>query len=141
MGDTPKITPAQQSLGDMDVEEFRRNAHDVADHVADYLGALEDYPVLPQIEPGSIRDQLPAAPPDQPEPIEAAMQDEWQTVKGKPLPAPLGREDRRILFVAIARGVLKYLHDHQIDIGTNSVNAGGVGDTHSHHLDFDVNDT
>ena len=73
--------------------------------------------------------------------IEAAMQDEWQTVKGKPLPAPLGREDRRILFVAIARGVLKYLHDHQIDIGTNSVNAGGVGDTHSHHLDFDGNDT
>jgi len=75
MSDTPKITPAQRSLGDMDVEEFRGNAHVVADQVADYLGGLEDYPVLPQLEPGSIRSQLPVAPPDQPEPIETVMQD------------------------------------------------------------------
>jgi aromatic-L-amino-acid decarboxylase len=75
MTEERKITPAQRSLGDMDVEEFRGNAHEVADRVADYLGGLENFPVLPQIEPGSIRDQLPAAPPDQPEPLEAVLQD------------------------------------------------------------------
>ena len=75
MDEHHKITPAQRALGDMDVEEFRGNAHEVADRVADYLGRLEDYPVLPQIEPGSIRDRLPAAPPDQPEPLEAVLKD------------------------------------------------------------------
>jgi aromatic-L-amino-acid decarboxylase len=75
MDEKGKITPAQRSLGDMDVEEFRGNAHEVADRIADYLGGLEEYPVLPQIEPGSIRDQLPSAPPAQPEPIESVMRD------------------------------------------------------------------
>ena len=42
MDETPEITEAQRSLGDMDVEEFRGNAHDVADRVADYLDRLED---------------------------------------------------------------------------------------------------
>jgi aromatic-L-amino-acid decarboxylase len=75
MDQTPKITPAQRSLGDMEVEEFRGNAHRVADQVADYLGRLEDYAVLPDLEPGSIRAQLPAEPPARPEPIDDVLQD------------------------------------------------------------------
>ena len=63
MTDTKRISPAQQGLGDMDTSEFRRAAHGVADRVADYLERLESYPVLPDIEPGSIREQLPAEPP------------------------------------------------------------------------------
>lgn len=47
--------------------------------------------------------------------IEEEMADMFQKVKGKPLPA-VGKEDRRLLFVAIARGVLKYLEGHQNDI-------------------------
>ena len=59
----------------MEVEEFRGNAHRVADRVADYLGRLEDYAVLPDLEPGSIRAQLPAQPPARPEPFGDALQD------------------------------------------------------------------
>ncbi len=69
------IRPAQRSLGDMEVAEFRERAHQVADHVADYLERLESYRVLPDIEPGSIRRQLPAAPPGEPEPLEAVLED------------------------------------------------------------------
>jgi hypothetical protein len=49
------------------------------------------------------------------EAIEEEMADMFQKVKGKPLPEP-GKSDRRLLFVAIARGVLKYLETHQNDV-------------------------
>jgi aromatic-L-amino-acid/L-tryptophan decarboxylase len=59
----------------MDPESFRRAAHAVVDQVADYLVAIERYPVFPNIEPGSIRPQLPAAPPERPEAIESILAD------------------------------------------------------------------
>ena len=71
----PELTASQRGLGDMDVEEFRRRAHEVADRVADYLERLESYPVLPPIEPGAVRGQLPASPPAGPEPFEAVLED------------------------------------------------------------------
>jgi aromatic-L-amino-acid decarboxylase len=75
MTDDKRISPAQRGLGDMDTSEFRRAAHGVADRVADYLERLERYPVLPDIEPGSIREQLPQAPPSEPEPVDAIFED------------------------------------------------------------------
>ena len=47
------------------------------------------------------------------------------------------REDRRLLFVAIARGTLKYLHDHRRDIETTEERANGGGTEHDHQLEFD----
>ena len=44
--------------------------------------------------------------------IEDAMADVYTKVKGTGLP-DVGEEDRRILFTAIARGVLRYLEDHE----------------------------
>jgi len=65
--------------------------------------------------------------------IEQAMQDEWLVVKGHPLPGPAGEVDRQILFVAVARGVLRYLHEHRTEIATTAV----LGDVaHEHTLDF-----
>jgi aromatic-L-amino-acid decarboxylase len=69
------ISPAQRGLGDMELSEFRSAAHDVADRVADYLERLESYAVLPDLEPGSIRKQLPASPPGGPEPLESILED------------------------------------------------------------------
>ena len=43
--------------------------------------------------------------------IEAALNDMFQKVKGTPVPE-VGKEDRRLLFVAVSRGVLQYLHCH-----------------------------
>jgi aromatic-L-amino-acid decarboxylase len=68
-------TPAQAGLGDMDVDEFRRAAHAVADRVADYLERLESYPVLPDVQPGEVRAGLGGAAPRQPEALEAILED------------------------------------------------------------------
>jgi len=67
--------PEDRTLGDMPPAEFRAAAHDVADLAADYLDRLESYPVLPQLVPGSIRAQLPSAPPARPEPLDAILAD------------------------------------------------------------------
>jgi aromatic-L-amino-acid decarboxylase len=75
MEDHSPLSPAQRSLGDMSVAEFRRAAHRVADQVADYLERLETYPVLPRVAPGEIRSQLPQSPPSAPEPLERALED------------------------------------------------------------------
>ncbi len=45
--------------------------------------------------------------------------------------------DRRMMFVAIARGLLAYLHDHRSDIGTTEEEAGGEGTEHAHELNFE----
>ena len=46
-------------------------------------------------------------------------------------------KDRRLLFVAIARGTLKYLYNHRNDIETTEDQANGVGSEHDHQLEFD----
>jgi hypothetical protein len=67
--------------------------------------------------------------------MEEAMKKEWQAVKGYPLPTGLGEADRRILFAAVAQGVLRYLEDNLSSLATTS--AGGSG-SHSHTLTFGV---
>jgi hypothetical protein len=62
--------------------------------------------------------------------MEVAMKTEWQRVKSSVLPGGAGEEDRKILFVAVARGLLKYLTDHRGDIPTTRNNGG----THSHRV-------
>jgi len=44
--------------------------------------------------------------------IDQAMEDTYRAMRNQALP-DAGQEDRRILFVAIARGVLAYLETHQ----------------------------
>jgi aromatic-L-amino-acid decarboxylase len=68
-------SPAQQGLGDMDVDEFRGAARQVADRVADYLDRVESYPVVPDLEPGEIGSQLPEEPPREPEPLDTILED------------------------------------------------------------------
>ena len=48
------------------------------------------------------------------EAIEIALQQEVLATKGISLPSD-GQEDRRLLFVAIARGVLQYLKAHEAE--------------------------
>src|SRR5215204_6943422 len=62
-------------LGDMDPEAFRREAHRVADWVADYLADSARYPVLAQIAPGDIVRALPAEAPDTGESFDAIFED------------------------------------------------------------------
>ena len=48
----------------MKPDEFRRVGHDVVDWVADYLEAVETFPVQPAVAPGEVRSLLPAHPPE-----------------------------------------------------------------------------
>jgi aromatic-L-amino-acid decarboxylase len=70
------LDPAQvDGLTDLDPEAFRAAAHAVADLMADYLAGVEQFPVFPSIEPGSIHPQLPKEPPVAPESLEAILDD------------------------------------------------------------------
>src|SRR5712691_9655039 len=59
----------------VNIEEFRRHAHAFVDWMAAYLEEVEHYPVRAQTEPGNIAAQLPFAPPEQGEAMEAIFAD------------------------------------------------------------------
>ena len=48
------------------------------------------------------------------EAMDNAMKQEWQAVKGVPLPSA-GQDDRRLLFAAIAQGIFVYLKANEDD--------------------------
>lgn len=59
--------------------------------------------------------------------MDDAMADAYQKLKGSALPDK-GKDDRRMLFVAIARGLLTYLQNHENDTiaAMNLTPNGGV---------------
>jgi aromatic-L-amino-acid decarboxylase len=59
----------------MSPDEFRKHGHEMVDWVADYLADVSDFPVNSRVEPGAIRDALPQAAPEQPEPFEDVVRD------------------------------------------------------------------
>ncbi|XP_027172752.1 tryptophan decarboxylase TDC2-like [Coffea eugenioides] len=59
----------------LDPEEFRRQAHQMVDFIADYYKNIENYPVLSQVEPGYLRNRLPETPPYKPEPFDNILRD------------------------------------------------------------------
>ncbi len=74
--------------------------------------------------------------------IEQAMQEEWLAARGEPLPADgPGAIDRRVLFAAVAKGVLRYLHEHRDDLLTSLMVDDGSGLNHRHEADFGLDDS
>ena len=57
------MTADPSQFGDMDPEAFRREAHRVADWIADYLAQSGQYPVLARVRPGEIAAALPTEAP------------------------------------------------------------------------------
>ncbi len=55
--------------------DFRKHGHAMVDWVADYLEGLERLPVQPSVEPGWVRSQLPASPPERGEAWESVVAD------------------------------------------------------------------
>ena len=59
----------------MTQEEFRRYGHRLIDWLADYHAGLDQRPVMSPVRPGDIKAQLPAAAPEQAEPMENVLAD------------------------------------------------------------------
>jgi aromatic-L-amino-acid decarboxylase len=59
----------------MKKEEFRAYAHQVVDWMSDYLEQKENYPVIPNVLPKAIFNQIPAFAPEKPESFEAIFKD------------------------------------------------------------------
>jgi aromatic-L-amino-acid/L-tryptophan decarboxylase len=57
------------------MSDFRADGAAALEWVARYLEGVRDLPVLSRVEPGAVRAALPAAPPDEPEPFAAVLQD------------------------------------------------------------------
>ncbi len=72
---TIKDLASPPEYGDMAPEDFRAAAHAVVDVMADYLETIESRPVFPSIEPGSLRPLFPASAPEDPEALEAILDD------------------------------------------------------------------
>jgi aromatic-L-amino-acid decarboxylase len=56
-------------------DEFRRYGHLLIDWIADYRETVAERPVMAKVEPGAVRDELPQAPPEQPEPFDQVIAD------------------------------------------------------------------
>jgi aromatic-L-amino-acid/L-tryptophan decarboxylase len=69
------VNKSGATSGDVDVEEFRRIAHQTADWIADYLRDVERYPVLARVTPGHVRRSLPSSPPAIGEALEHVIDD------------------------------------------------------------------
>ena len=59
----------------MTPEQFRQHGRAVVDWIADYYERIETLPVLSQVEPGQVRQGLPAAAPAAGESFDAILQD------------------------------------------------------------------
>ena len=59
----------------MDFTDFRKQGHEVVDWIADYLEGIEEFPVMSQVSPGRILEQLPRGPPAEPVPFEEILSD------------------------------------------------------------------
>lgn len=59
----------------MNKDDFRRFGHELIDWIADYFNNIESLPVLAAIEPGDLKAQLPAAPPQRGEAMEKIIED------------------------------------------------------------------
>jgi aromatic-L-amino-acid decarboxylase len=57
------------------MDDFRQQAHRLADWIADYLEHPESFPVLSRVAPGAIRDALPAHAPEHGETFDAIFSD------------------------------------------------------------------
>src|SRR3954466_239389 len=59
----------------MTPEEFRAAGHLIVDWIADYRATVSARPGMARTEPGDVKEQLPARPPDHPEPFADIMRD------------------------------------------------------------------
>ena len=63
------------NFGDMSAEDFRKYGREIVDWIADYYEQIEKFPVLSQIEPGSLKAGLPPSAPEHGEDFGEVLKD------------------------------------------------------------------
>jgi aromatic-L-amino-acid decarboxylase len=66
---------SRKELGDMPAEDFRRYGYEVVDWIANYFEHIGELPVLSQIEPNWLKDNLPASAPQTGEDFSEVLKD------------------------------------------------------------------
>ena len=70
----------------MEIEDFRQQAHQFVDWMADYLQSVEEYPVRAQVAPGATAASLATAPPQQSEAMADMVVETWTRARGSGSP-------------------------------------------------------
>jgi aromatic-L-amino-acid decarboxylase len=63
------------NLGDMPAEDFRKYGYEIVDWIADYFERIEEFPVISQVQPDWLKNNLPAAAPENGEDFGAILGD------------------------------------------------------------------
>jgi aromatic-L-amino-acid decarboxylase len=69
------MTDKKTNSGDMSAEDFRRFGHETIDWIADYFENIERFPVLSNIEPNWLKDNLPKSAPENGEDFAEVLRD------------------------------------------------------------------
>lgn len=72
---TRKEDRPQSPIAVMDSDEYRKRGKEMVDYIADYLDNIRERRVFPQVEPGYMRDLVPDAAPELPEPWDNIFND------------------------------------------------------------------
>ncbi|XP_012451757.1 tryptophan decarboxylase TDC2 [Gossypium raimondii] len=75
MGRIESNLPNTPHFNPLNPREFRKQAHEMVDFIADYYQNIESYPVLSQVQPGYLRASLPQKAPSLPESLETILED------------------------------------------------------------------
>ena len=62
-------------LGDMPADEFRKYGYEVVDWIANYFEHIDEYPVLSQVQPDWLKDNIPTSAPETGEDFAAILGD------------------------------------------------------------------
>ena len=69
------MTDKQTNSGDMSAEDFRRFGYEIIDWISDYFQNIEQFPVLAQVEPNWLKDNLPKSAPIEGEDFAEVLKD------------------------------------------------------------------
>ena len=65
----------------MPSDEFRKYGYEIVDWIANYFEHIDEYPVLSQVEPNWLKDNLPASAPEKGENFGDVLAKFWRSWK------------------------------------------------------------
>ena len=73
----------KELTGDMPTEEFKKYGYELIDWAANYIENVDSFPVLPNINPGDVKNKLPKHAPQSGEPMNKIFEDVDKIISSK----------------------------------------------------------